>query len=111
MEEVFKTEHTSISQCDQRETFILQSPLTGRFEFKLCDLVLLRKKMNEIDMAALFDVDNPDTTLIHLPHCDKLLALSIPQVLEFRKLLNGTFDILALNSQLHRVLRQQALLD
>ncbi len=59
-----------------------------------------------LDMMEFLDCDAPDVEVIHLPHCDRFLVLSILEVLEFRELLNGTFDTLALNSAIQQILRR-----
>lgn len=104
IEEVFSTDNIKVSQCDTREIFVLE--FEGKhIEFKLCDFVKFKRKIQAVDLVEMFDVNSPDVAIIHLPHCRDILVLSIRQVLEFRKLLNGTFDTLALNSQVHRTLR------
>ncbi len=104
-EELFKTQRASIEQCDSSESFFLTFD-SEVIEFRLCDLYTLRNKVQRIDMMDLLDANTPDVEIIHLPHCDRFLVLSIREVLEFRELLNGTFNILALNSAVSRILRR-----
>ena len=104
-EEIFSTSSASIAQCEQSDTFMLtyeQEHIT----FRLCDLFTLKKKIMRIDIIELLDFSAPDVEIIHLPHCDRFLVLNLLQILQFRELLNGTFDILALNSSLQKVLRK-----
>lgn len=104
-DEIFKTAHASIAQCEDTDAFILtfdQESLT----FKLCDLYALRRKILDLDLVALFEASSPDVELIYLPSCDRFLALTLEELLEFRVLLNGTFDTLALNSMVQKILRK-----
>ena len=105
-EEIFKTKSAAILQCEQTDSFVLKYD-HDEIVFKLCDLYTLRKKVMEIDVVSLFDSNSADIEVIHLPHCDRFLVLSILEILEFRKLLNGTFDTLALNSAIQKILRKQ----
>jgi len=104
-EEIYSTGRAAIAQCDRSETFLL------RFEqqeipFKLCDLYAFRKALMSFDIMELLDSSAPDVEVVHLPHCDRFLILSLKEILEFRELLNGTFDTLALNSAVQKILRK-----
>ena len=76
------------------------------FTFKLCELYAFRKKIMSLDIVELLDSSAPDVEIISLPHCDRFLILNIAQILQFRELLNGTFNILELNSSIQRILRK-----
>lgn len=74
--------------------------------FKLCDLYTFRKRIMSLDLMVFLETSTPDIELIYLPHCERFLMLDIHDILQFRELLNGTFDILALNSSIQKVLRK-----
>jgi len=59
-----------------------------------------------LDIVELMDSAAPDVEVIHLPNCDRFLVLSLREILQFRELLNGTFDTLALNSSIQKILRK-----
>ena len=103
-EEVYSTKSASISQCDASDSFLLRFE-QEEFSFRLCDLYTLKKKIMNVDMVSMFDSDSPDVEIFHLPQCDRFIVLSILEILEFRELLNGTFDTLALNSAIKQTLR------
>lgn len=104
-EEIFSTETASIAQCEQSDSFLLTYD-QDTIQFKLCDLFSLKKKILAFDILELLESSSPDIEIIHLPHCDRFLVLSLQEILQFRELLNGTFDILALNSSISKVLRK-----
>ena len=104
-EEIFKTKSVSIYQCDTTDSFVLKMN-QEEITFKLCDLFALKKKVMSFDIVELLDCSSPDAEVVYLPHCDRFLVLSILEILEFRELLNGTFDTLALNSSIKKILRQ-----
>lgn len=104
-EEIFKTKKASIYQCEQTDSFLLKYD-QDTIIFKLCDLFSFRKKIMSLDLVGLLESTSPDIEVFHLPHCDRFLVLNILEILEFRELLNGTFDTLALNSAIHKILRK-----
>lgn len=104
-EEIFKTKRASIKQCELSDSFLLTYE-REEFVFKLCDLYTFRKKIMSFDLMELFDSSAPDIEIVNLPICDRFLILSLREILEFRELLNGTFDTLALNSTVRKILRK-----
>ncbi|MEM9895018.1 MAG: hypothetical protein AAF789_01500 [Bacteroidota bacterium] len=105
LEEIYSTKDASIAQRERSNSFIL-SYEDEEIAFKLCDLYALRHQIMAIDVVELLDSHTPDIEIVYLAHCDKLWVLSTLQVLQFRELLNGTFDILALNSQIQKIFRR-----
>ncbi len=104
-EEIFKTKSAAISQCELTDSFLLSYD-QEEIIFKLCDLFSFRKQIMAFDIVKLLDSHSPDVEIVHLPHCDRFLVLSIIEILEFRELLNGTFNTLALNSAVQKILRK-----
>ncbi|MEO9872296.1 hypothetical protein [Ekhidna sp.] len=104
-EEIYKTKSASIAQCELTDSFLLTFD-QEEFSFKLCDLFTFRKKIMSFDIMELLESTAPDVEVVHLPHCDRFLLLSLQEILEFRELLNGTFDTLALNSAIQKILRK-----
>ena len=104
-EEIFSTDTASIAQSSQKDFFVLTYD-EGSIEFRLCDLYAFRKRIMEFDILDLLEPSSPDYEIIRLPHCDRFILLNLKQILQFRELLNGTFDILALNSSIHKILRK-----
>lgn len=104
-EEIYKTKSASIAQCELTDSFFLTFD-QEEIQFKLCDLFTFRKKIMSVDIIELLESSAPDVEVVHLPHCDRFLLLSLREILEFRELLNGTFDTLALNSAIQKILRK-----
>ncbi len=104
-EEIFSTKSATISQCTDSDSFVLTYQ-QDQIIFRLCDLYILRKTLMNLDILDLLDPSAPDYEIIRLPHCDRFLLLNLEEILQFRALLNGTFDILALNSSIQKVLRK-----
>ncbi len=104
-EEIYKTKEALITLNVDSGSFHLC--FQGEYiQFKLCDLYTFKTRIMDLDIMRLLDADSPDLELIHLPHCDRILLLNVHQVLQFRELLNSTFDILTLNSSIHKILRR-----
>ena len=104
-EEIFKTRSASITQCELTDSFLLTFD-QEEIQFKLCDLFAFRKRIMSFDILELLESSAPDVEVVHLPHCDRFLLLDLKEILEFRELLNGTFDTLALNSAIQKILRK-----
>lgn len=104
-EEIYKTKSASIAQCELTDSFLLTFD-QEEILFKLCDLFAFRKKIMSFDIMELLESTAPDVEVVHLPHCDRFLILNLCEILQFRELLNGTFDTLALNSAIQKILRK-----
>ena len=104
-EEIFRTKSASIAHQEQNDTFVLtydQDEIT----FRMCDLYAFRKSILSLDIMELLESSSPDVEIVSLPHCGRFLVLSLCEILQFRELLNGTFDTLALNSSIQKILRK-----
>ena len=98
---VFETPSTSVSQCDRSEKFFLHF-LAQPIELKLCELIGLKRKIENIDLTALVSSQGPDIEVLYLSHQHPVLVLSIYEILELSELLTGTFTMLELNSVIHK---------
>ena len=98
---VFETSVNSVTQCDRSEKFVLHF-LAQPIELKLCELIALKRKIENIDLATLVSSQGPDIEVLYLSNQHPLLLLSIYEVLELRDLLTGTFTMLELNSLIHK---------
>ncbi len=103
---IFGTEHTHMYQCDVTETFQLQF-FGQQIEFRTCELIIFRRKIQQVDILDLLDSDTPDTELIQLPHCNRFFLFSTLEILELKELMSGVFTMLELNSLIHqRIVRK-----
>lgn len=100
---VFETETGCLFQSDEKERFYL-TMTESLIEFRPCELIAFKRKLNQVDMANLLSATTPDIEIISLPSCDRIFALSIHDVLALRELVNGAFTMLELNSILRRQL-------
>ena len=98
---VFETLATSVSQCDRSEKFFLHF-LEKPMELKLCELIGLKRKIENIDLTALVSSQGPDIEILYLSHQHPILVLSIYEILELREVLSGAFTMLELNSLIHK---------
>tara|TARA_B100001109_G_C18620609_1_gene361326 strand:+ start:248 stop:583 length:336 start_codon:yes stop_codon:yes gene_type:complete len=103
---VFETQSTSVSQCDRSEKFFLHF-LAQSIEFKLCELIGLKRKIDQIDLAALVSSQGPDLEVLYLSNQHPILILSIYEILELRDVLSGTFTMLELNSLIYRTVHRK----
>lgn len=103
---VFQTSNAALYQNDFNNNFEL-SFFNEQLTFRVCEFISFKKKIGQLNLSELLEVDSPDLEIIHLPHCDRIIALDIFEILELRELLSGAFTMLNLNSIIHeRLLRK-----
>lgn len=100
---IYETTNASLHQCDASEHYILHFG-GDTVTFRACELITFKRKIQKIDLATLLSSETPDVEIIHMPHCDRIFALSIHNVLELKDLFGGAFTMLELNSVIHRQL-------
>ncbi|MBR09985.1 MAG: hypothetical protein CMP48_20145 [Rickettsiales bacterium] len=100
---IYETANASLHQCDATENYILHFG-GDTVTFRACELITFKRKIQKIDLATLLSSETPDVEIIHMPHCDRIFALSIHNVLELKDLFGGAFTMLELNSVIHRQL-------
>ncbi len=104
---LFQTPRMALHQLDEREEFILtffDEPLT----FRACELIAFKKKLKDLDILELLKPESPDVEIIPMPHCDRILVLTLGEILELKELLSGSFSMLELNSLIHREIIRKA---
>jgi hypothetical protein len=100
---LFSTENSTLHQCDETELYILNFNGDAVL-FRACELITFKRKIQKIDLAAMFASDTPDIEIVHMPHCDRIFALTIHNILELKDLFAGAFTMLELNSVIHKQL-------
>ena len=103
---VFHTKHTALHFDDSSECFEITF-FGQNLNFRFCELYAFKSKIQQIDIVHLLASDTADIELVSLPHCNRLFALSILEILEIKELLSGAFVMFELNSIIHqRVVRK-----
>lgn len=100
---IFATINTALHQCDESELYELNFNGDSLI-FRACELITFKRKIQKIDIASMLLSDAPDVEIVHMPHCDRLFALTIHDILELKELFAGAFTMLELNSMIHRQL-------
>lgn len=103
---VFRSHQASVHQSDRSELFILEC-FGHCVEFRFCEFLSFKKKIQSLDMVSLLSSDSPDSELIFIPHCQRYLLFNIHELLELRELLSGTMAMLELNSLIHSQLKRK----
>ncbi len=102
-EHIYSTDNASLHQCDESEIYEL-SFSGDTVYFRACELITFKRKIQKIDLATLLSSETPDIEIIHMPHCDRLFALTTHNILELKDLFAGAFTMLELNSVIHKQL-------
>lgn len=104
---LFETAHAALIQCDVTERYILHFNQT-EVHFRACELITFKRKIQQWDVLPMLASDAPDVEILHLPHCDRIFALTIHDILELKELFAGAFTMLELNSVIHKQLVRRA---
>lgn len=104
---LFNTPNMALHQVDEREEFILTF-FSEELTFRACELIAFKKKLKDLDILDLLRPESPDVEIIPMPHCDRILVLTLGEILELRSLLSGSFSMLELNSLIHREIIRKA---
>lgn len=98
---IYRTSSTSLKQCDVSEKFVVRL-FEQEIALNLCGLISFKKKINDIDLASMFDNNHSGIEIISLRHCDRFFVFDIREILELRDLFSGSFAMLELNSVIHK---------
>ncbi len=104
-EQIYQIKKASVSHCEYTNLFVLTYE-RETITFKLCDLYSFRKQIMSFDIIELLKETAPDVEIIQIPHCNRFLLFTLQEILQFRELLNGTFNTLALCSTVQKILRK-----
>ena len=107
LELVYETNQASLYQCDNSEQYTLRFN-TEILSFGVCQLIAFKRKIQKIDLATMFAEDTADIEILYMPHCDRLFALTIYDVIHLKELFAGAFTMLELNSMIHQQLVRKA---
>ncbi|WP_258105592.1 hypothetical protein [Marinoscillum sp. MHG1-6] len=103
---VYQTKNTTLLQCDDSGKYVIRL-FDQEIVLSPCALIAFKKRIKDIDMIQLFDVNHSGIEIISLTYCDRIFVFSIQEILELRDLLEGTFTMLELNSMIHKAIRRQ----
>lgn len=106
--EVFTTKQGAIYQCDSENCWYIDfAGKLARFDYRC--LLRLNKAINSVDIEKrLMDAKSPDMEIIFICACDDTYVLTIPQIIAFKELLQGTFVMLDLNHIIYNRLYRTA---
>lgn len=105
---IYHTTRTSLSQCDQSEKFILKL-FNQEISLSVCALIAFKKKVKDVNLAAMFDSNHAGIEIISLAYCDRIFVLTIQEILELRDLFAGSFAMLELNSLIHKAIIRRSI--
>lgn len=111
VEEVFQTEHGAVYQCSRKNCYWLEFKETTT-AFKISDLFLFKKYIDGIDVAAMIanTARSSDFAIVMPFRTDRCFILSIGDILNLRALLHGAKFMIKINSEVHAILRNGAML-
>lgn len=108
--EVFRTANGSVFQSDKENCWYIDFVgKLARFDYR--SIMKLRKAIYAIDIEGLLlnSEISPDLEIVFICACDHCYVLTLLEIIDFKKLLEGTFVMLELNRIIHdRVYRLSA---
>lgn len=86
-------------QCDQDRSFYIDFG-NKKVKFSLCQLLCIRKKVQDIDLEAHFneDLNYHGIEILTLCNREHLFILDTLQIIDLKQLLKATFGMLEVNS-------------
>lgn len=100
--EVFQTNNGSIFQSDREKCWYVNfAGRLARFDYR--SFMKLRKAIYGIDIEGLLlnSELTPDLEIVFICACDHCYVLTLLEIIDFKRLLEGTFVMLELNRILH----------
>jgi len=100
--EVFQTNRGSVFQSDKENCWYVDfAGKIARFEYR--NMMKLRKAIYGIDIEGLLLSSelSPDLEIVFICACDHCYVLTLLEIIDFKKLLEGTFVMLELNRIIH----------
>jgi hypothetical protein len=95
--EIYRTANGCVYQCDQTSRFVLDFAGHSTSLNVLCFLSL-KRRVDKIDIEELILSRDSDIEIINPCGSERIFALSLHQLIEFKELLSGTRVMLELNS-------------
>lgn|SRR5690606_5784861 len=96
--EVYGTAYGSVTQCNQRNCYLLEFG-GERTRFKVGDFLSFKKKIDRIDLEAMLTDPSPgaDYAVVMAVGTGRCFLLSVTEVIALRELLNGAKFMIELN--------------
>ncbi len=93
MNQVHQSKYFAIYQCDLKRCFCFKSEHKSVY-LTLCQLLILRSKVNAMDLESHFDEDRNPSGIEVLLFCDleHVIILDTYQVIDLKELIDGTFE-------------------
>lgn len=109
MKEIFSTPHGAVYQCDSKRCFFIDfgGYLT---EFKFPCFIALKRLIDRIDLEAMAMDPSKASDIEIISPCgsERCYVLTLPELIEFKELLDGARVMLQLNSIIHERLYRPA---
>ncbi len=110
LKEIYSTRGGCVYQCDAKRTFFID--FAGSVtEFKFPCFIALKRLVDRIDLEtmALDPSNSSDIEIISPCGSERCYVLTLPELIEFRDLLEGARVMLQLNSIIHERLYRAVL--
>jgi len=108
-EEIFRTAAGVVYQCNRNNCLWLEFA-GGVSAFKVHELLQLKKKVEQIDVAEMArnTARTADVVILNIHRSERIFVLTLTDVLNLRELLQGAKVMLNLNSIIHDCLHAMA---
>lgn len=103
MHSIFHTKHGEILQSDAENCFYLHFK-GNSYKLNACTLIAFKSKLDAVNIEALLlsDASESNVEIISLCNRDRVLVMTIDEVIELKELISGSLVMLELNSIVHQ---------
>ena len=100
---IYESVNGNIQQSDNENCFFLDFK-SEVYKLKVCSFIALKSKLDKINIEEILlsASDSSDIEIISLCNNDRILVLTIEEVIELRELLAGAMVMIELNSIVHQ---------
>ncbi len=100
---IYESSNASIHQSDSENCFYLNFK-SEVYKLKVCSFIALKAKLDKMNLEAMLldDEMGADVEIISLCNNDRILVLTIDEVIELKELMAGSMVMIELNSIVHQ---------
>ena len=98
---IFETTNAAVHQADHENCFYV-SFKSNEYKLKVCSFIALKARLDHINLERLLLSDESAIEIISLCNNDRILVLTIDEIIEMRALLSGAMVMIELNSIVHQ---------
>ena len=100
---IYETANAKIKQSDRDNCFFLDFK-SETYKLKVCSFIALKIKLDGLDLECILldELTKSEIEIISLCNNERILVLTISEIIELKELLSGAMVMIELNSIVHQ---------